>query len=509
MMRQRLASWARVAAPVGAVAALASLGALLVVGEATLWIDLLGAAGVLLMMLPIVIDPTRTRAALLGRQARHGGNAVVMTVAFVGIVALLNYIGARHPQRWDVTEERQFSLSQQTEQILDSLTEPVHAVLFFTPGNYNRQQADDLMQEYALRSDAFTYEIVDPDLEPRRALEYQVGRDGTIVFERGARREYCFGVQEQDLTGALLKVKGDHTPGVYFATGHQERDPQGSDESAYTQLARMLATENYQVNTFNLAVTDTVPSDMDVLVIAAPQVAFSPDEIARVRAFIDQGVGVLALLEPGAPDPLGGLLSEYGVMLSDDLVIDPGRSFFGDLAAPLVDRYPYHQITKDLTGLSTIFPTVRAVEPVEPAPEGWAVTLLAQSSASAWAETAYVAEQVAQDPEEASGPLGLMATIEPQGEPEGRGRLVVVGDTDFATNEVLAAVRGIANIDLFMNAIGWLAEEDELISIRPKEYQMRSVVLTSPQSRAVVYGSIIFLPLSVLLAGGLVWWRRR
>lgn len=509
-MRQRLVSWADWGALAGAVAVLASLGALLVLGQATVWIEIAGALGAVLLVLPLLLDPARVKAALIGRQARYGGNAVVATVALIAIVGLLNYLGARHPLRWDVTAEQQFSLSEQTLQILDALYEPVHVTLFFTSGHYNRQQADDLMQEYALRSRNLTYEFVDPDLDPRRAMEFQVGRDGTIVFQRGERREFCFGVQEQDLTSALLKVTSDRARGVYFLTGHQERDIGGTDETGLSQVARVLGTENYQVNTFNLAVTGTVPADMDVLVIADPKKPLSEDEVARLRSFIDQGVGVLAMLDPGMADPLEGLLADYGITITDDLVIDPSRSFFGDIAAPLVDQYAFHQITKDLTGLTSFFPTVRSITLVDPMPEGWTAQLLASSSASSWAETRYLEQQVAQDDDEAAGPLGLVAAMEPTTAEGGKGRLVVVGDADFASDSVLTAVRGsIGNLDLFMNAVGWLAEEDALISIRPKESGVREVVLTAPQARAIIYSNVLFVPLIVLVAGGLVWWRRR
>lgn len=508
-MRRRLLSVADWGALAGAALVLASLGALLVVGSPTLWIEVAGGLGVLLVLLPVALNPARTKAALLGRRARYGSNTVVATVALVGIVGLLNYLGARHPMRWDVTEERQFSLSEQTLQILESLSEPVHVTLFFTPGHYNRLQAEDLIQEYALRSSKLTYEIIDPDLEPRRAMEYQVGRDGTIVFQRGERREFAFGAQEQDLTSALLKVTSDRAKGVYMLTGHQERDIESTDEVGLSQVAEVMRTENYAVSTFNLAVTNTVPADMDVLVIADPRRPLSDDETARLRSFIDQGVSVLAMIEPGA-DPLGGLLADYGVSLTDDLVIDPAQAFFGDIAAPLVDRYAFHQITKDLTGLSSFFPTVRSLTVTDPAPEGWSAQLLVSSSPSSWAESQYLEQQVAKGEGDVGGPVGLVAVIEPTTEDSGKGRLVVIGDADFISDGVLNMVRGnIGNLDLFMNAVGWLAEEDSLISIRPKQPELRQVVLTPPQARAIIYSNVLFVPLIVLAAGGWVWWRRR
>ena len=171
--------------------------------------------------------------------------------------------------------------------------------------------------------------------------------------------------------------------------------------------------------------------------------------------------------------------------------------------------YTYHQITKDLTGVSAIFPTSRSLVIAEDAASEWTREALVQSSAGSWGEQDYLAEQIAQDSEEATGPLAMAVTIEPTEEGTGRGRLVVVGDADFAANEVLAQVRGTANIDLLMNTLGWLAENEEVISIRPVQYKTREVVLSSAEARAIIYGNILFVPLAVLALGGIVWWRRR
>jgi len=508
-MVERFAPYARHVAIAGLVALVLSLAGLLVVGQARLWIELVGSAGLVLLAASVLLRPEEIRAALTGRQARYGGNALLMSVAFFAIVGLLNYLGARHHERWDVTEEKQFSLSEQSIRLLQSLTEPVQVKLFFTPGHYNRFEAEDLIKEYAVRSSKLSYEFIDLDVQRRLALEYQVSRDGTIIFERGDRREVTFGVGEQDLTSALLKVTRDEVKGVYFLTGHQERDPESFQEDGYSTLKQVLLSENYAVERFNYAVTDTVPSEVAVLVVAGPTKPLSSEETRRLAGFVENGGSLLLLIDPGMPDPLGGLLHEYGIDLADDFVLDPAHSFFGDVSAPLVDRYEFHQITKDLAGLSTFFPTARSVTKTDPLPEDWNVQYLATSSPSSWAETAYREERVKPDEDEAKGPLGLAAVIEPSVSGEGKGRLVVVGDAGFVENSLLNAVGGVGNVDLFMNAVGWLAEEEELISIRPKPPQQRQVVLTALQARGIIYSSAVFVPALVLAAGALVWWRRR
>ncbi len=494
---------------IGAAALLIALSGLLVLGTPALWIEVLGGIGLALLALAALARPSQFLALLSGRQARYGGNAALMTIALVAILGFTNYIGNRYHWRWDVTEDQQFSLSEQTLSILNSLEEPVHVTLFFTPLHYNRQQAEDLIQEYALRGQNLDYTFVDPDLDRRTALEYQIARDGTIVFERGDRRELTFGVQEQDLTSALLKVSRDEKRGVFFLTGHQERDPLDHDQLGYSLIRQFLESENYVVDTLNLAATATPPPELDVLVIAGPQQPLSADELARLRTFVEQGVGLLVLIEPGMEDPLDGLLRDYGLELPDTLILDPIRSFFGDITAPLVDRYEFHQITKDMSGLTSVFPLARDLRLVEPAPEEWRVQVLAFTSENAWAETDYRGEQVGRSADDLGGPLPIAAAIEPSDSGAGRGRMVVIGNVSFCENGLLNQLRGIGNVDLFMNAVGWLAEDDALISIRPTTPLPRQVILTPPQARAIIYTNILFVPLLVLLAGGVVWWRRR
>jgi len=508
-MRERSVKYVKYTVLAGVALVLLALGAWLVVGDLAVWIEVIGSAGLVLLVVSALLRPDAVREALRGRQARYGGNSAVMSVAFVAIIVLINYVAARHPTRWDVTEERMYTLSQQTIQILDGLTQPVQVRLFFTPSHYNYVAAEDMIKEYAARSSLITYEFIDPEVQRQKTLEYQVQKDGTIIFEQGNRREVTFGVQEQDFASALLRVTTDKVRGVYFTTGHQERALEDTAGTGYSNVRMLLESENYETGTLNLATMETPPEDLSVLVIAAPQTPFEQGELDRLNDLLKSGVSLFILFEPASGDSLEGFLETYGLVVNDDLIVDTRQAFFGDVVTPLVSDYTYHQITKDLTGASSIFPTARSLTPTDPAAPDWTVEVLIESSAGSWGEQDYFGEQVAQDDDESVGPLALAVAIEPAPEGTGCGRLVVVGDADFASNDVLTQVRGTANIDLFMNAAGWLAEEEDLISIRPVKYKTREVFLSSAEARGIIYGNILFVPLAVLIAGGIAWWRRR
>ena len=511
---QRFAPWILAA---GAILALYGLfwtlirGQLELVGEITLVLGLVLIAGF------VALQPGRIWAALTGRSARQGGNATVVTLAVLGILALLNVLAARHHYRIDLTAERQFSLSPQTKQVLADLKEPVSVTAFMTPNYYAQQDVRDLLKEYTSASNKIKVEYIDPDQKPALARQYNVTTDGTLVFQVGDRRQDALGSDEQAITSALVKVTRKQAKTVYFLTGHQERDPQDSGQAGYQQVAEALKRDNYDVQTLNLAITSTVPTTTSVLIIASPTVTPTAQELSAINAYVDRGGSLMVLGDPASKVQLTELLSRWGLSLRNDIAVDPSSSFFGDVGTPLVSRFPYHTITKDLGGMTTFFPLARSIAQQNPLPQGVQVDPLVQTSSQSWGETDTQNRQVRMDQgKDTAGPLNLAvaATLQlpapANGSEAKNARLVLFGDADLVSNDVLSSVQGsVGNEDLFLNAVSWLAEEESLISIRATPPVQRTVTLTPPQIRLVMYTSLLFVPGLVVVAGAWVWWKRR
>jgi len=509
MMVQRLKTYA----PYVAYAGLAALGggvlSFLITKKLDLITEILLGVGLLLLAVYVLLRPGDVRRALTGRQARYGSNALLMSLAFIGILILINFLAGRHHLRADWTAEKQYSLSPQTVEILKELDEPVHITGFFTPADSRRGELEDLLQEYTYKSDKITYEFVDPDANPALARQKGITSYGILVFEQGDRRQETYALDEQDITSAILKVSRDTQKGVYFVTGHQERDPEKFTQDGYSIIKQLLERDNYIVETINLAtITTTLPSTATVLVVAGPQYPLAPEEEARLSDFLNDGGRLLVMSDPAKPVPITDTLEAWGVRYRDDLVIDPSSSFFGDVGSPLVTRFRYHEITKDLGGLTTFFPVARSLEQVSPTPEGVSAMPLVETSRDSWGETDLNNRQVRYDPDaDVKGPLTLAMAVRST---KGEGRMVVFGDSDFASNGVVQSVQGaVGNADLFLNAVNWLAEEESLLAIGPKQPEQRMMVLTQPSMRLILYSTAGLLPLVVLLIGGIVWWSRR
>jgi ABC-type uncharacterized transport system involved in gliding motility auxiliary subunit len=447
------------------------------------------------------------------RKFVFGTNALVMTLALIGILVLINVLATRYHKRLDLTENHGFSLSQQSIQILQGLKNPVQIIGFFTSKDAtSRDQVDNLLKEYASHSGKVVYRFVDPDADPVTARNYNITTDGTVVVESGQRRQQATGTDEQAITGAILKVIQDRPTSVYFLTGHRERSIDNTDRDGYSSAKSLLEQDNFKVAALNLTITSTIPLSNTVLVVADPQTPLAPKEEQAIATYVSSGGRLLVLGNPVDPAPLTSLSARAGLVWNNDFLLDQQYPSGGNPTTPAVLQYPSSPITKDLNGQATLFPTVRTLTQSDKAPDDLTITPVLQSSANSRAATDISNGQIKLGPNDKPGPLTFGYSVEG---PINTGatsrttstRLVAIGDADFASNAVIDVAS--ANGTLFRNAVAWLAAQDQLIAIPSKDPTDHSVVLTAGQSGTIFYGTSIGMPLLVLVAGVVVWWRRR
>jgi ABC-type uncharacterized transport system involved in gliding motility auxiliary subunit len=364
------------------------------------------------------------------------------------------------------------------------------------------------------------------------AITYNIKQNGTVVFESGDRREDVESHQneEQDFTSAILKLLATEQKKLYFLDGHGEHDIDGYDDNSYNDLKRAIEAENYQVDKLVLAGQLSVPADCSVLVIAGPEKPLLSQEEEAIVRYLDQGGKAIIMVDPTPSPSLASLLERWGVEVRDDIILDIGLPLFGDSRIPATVRYEYHTITLPLAGVMTFFPVARSLAPkTDSANQQLEVTQLVKTSNDSWGELdtgSLLSERRAgyDEGRDIKGPMSVALAVvlreksedvEPPppmpGQPPEEATkekrvLVVMGDSDFLTNKYIQP----GNLDLFMNSVNWLAEEEELISIRPKDQEQAQVQrLTGRQLRLVTYSSIFVVPILLLIAGGIVWWRRR
>jgi ABC-type uncharacterized transport system involved in gliding motility auxiliary subunit len=362
-----------------------------------------------------------------------------------------------------------------------------------------------------------SFKVIDPQKDPGLAKKFGVRSFGETVVASGEKHEKVDTAQEEAVTNALLKVTREKNKVIYFTQGHNEVDISSQEGRGYASAKKGIENQNYEVKTVNLATNPSIPADCSALIIAGPKVALLPTEVSLIDKYVDAGGKLFLMQDPDTDAGLDELLKKWKIALDSDIVVDSsglGQLFGMGPAAPLVTTYESHPITKELANGMTFFPLSRSVKTIDNSSSQFVSSLLFKTSESSWGEKnlkSGSAEYNEGVDVKGPVPLGAVSTKVVTGnEKEKRygkeARVVVIGDSDFANNTYIRMQR---NGDLFLNTVSWLAEDEDLISVRPKSQENRTVQMTEGRSMLLKWLSLIFLPGSILIMGIAVWVRRR
>ena len=413
--------------------------------------------------------------------------------------------------------------------MLQGLTKPVKATVFARTEDFDRFRSR--LDEYQYVTKQLQVEYIDPEKRPSLAERLKESGLGTVVLEYEGRVQRVTSDAEQDLTNGLIKVVQGKQPKVYFVQGHGERDINGSDPQGYGGIGEQLKSDNFLTEPFVLLQQD-IPADAAVVIVAGPKSDFLEPEIGKLKTYLAKGGKLMVLIDPppsAEAKPLTNLialLKDWAVEVGNNAVLDPMSQLRGTQAdVPVAAQYPYHPITNTFR-LLTAYPYSRSVKPIEGAPGGRTATSFVMSGRNSWAESDLktLTTKGEATPEfdkgDVQGPISLAvavsAPVEGATPPPAEGpdanpnkpetRLVVVGDSDFAANSV-AGIPG--NQDMFLNMINWLAQQENLISVRPRNPEDRRITMTAGQDRMIFWFTMAILPGLIFLAGIQTWWRRR
>lgn len=525
---------------------------------------ILGLLGVASLVIYIILNISVLKQSFKRKSFLYSSNLILIIILVLAILVLVNYFFANKHYRHDFTQAKLHSLSDQSVKVLKNLKNDVKIRCFFREGNFNRPNMEHLMEIYAYHSKKIKFEFTDPDKNPGLVKRYEISEDGTTIFEIGNKESRITSSSEEDITNAIIKISREMRKIIYFLEGHGEASIEETGERGYSSAKEELEKLAYEVKKQNLALSDLFPKDCSLLVIPGPKKDLLPNELETLRNYIREGGRVYFMVDPQSAPGLIPFLKEFGIQLENDLVVDTvSRLLGGDYFMPVVSEYEYHDITKKFR-YATFFPYVRSVETTEEKPEGITAEVLAKSSPNSWAERQLDKTQVSFDKEKDKAgpiPLAAVATVEHKKEekeeqgkeekietekreeskgkeekskegeeargeeeekksdkekpkeekaeerqPKKEGRLAVFGDSDFASNTYYNLS---GNGNLFLNAVNWLTEEADLISIQPKTSSPRTIQLTPSQGRMIFFVSLIILPLIVLVTGISIWVRRR
>jgi ABC-type uncharacterized transport system len=480
------------------------------------------------------------RLPLRGRGSRLSAwiSTALVAGGAVAVVILANVALYRHDVHFDVSREGRNTPPAQFTAVVAHLRSPLSLTYFYNSGDENALIAKELIEVAARGHPLFSFRAIDIDKEPGLARDAGVHAYNTGVFQaRGGKVMVENTTDVARIAYAALRALKDRVETVCFITGHGEtfRPTQAHFHYSHVETLKghdvpgagdILVAEPADLDRLQLALTeigyemrgivpaaaDSIPPDCAVVADIGPRTALTAGEATLLVKYLAGGGRLLLLLDPAfpvGPELQKDLLGAVGLEAEPAMVIDPLNHFRTDPDKVAVPYYPPHPITERVA--LTIFPQVRPIRVAAP-PAGVITSILVSSSQDSFRRPPSGELAVAGPPSsgpEDRGAQTLAVAVEgvwPGGQLDRHFRLVVAGTSKLATNEYFPYV---SNGEFAVAILRWLAADQTMPTVKPQAYQLPEIVLTSRQMRDVFIALELLLPLSTLLCGVLVWWRRR
>ena len=479
------------------------------------------------------IDQGKAKPCFIGAREKKVGLIFAMIIASIGFLAISHYAANSITARWDVTASQQHTLTKNTIEFISTLKEKVELTAFYVdlPPRY----LQDLFKEYErLSAGLISTQIIDPIENISFAAKFGNVVSGAerkvIVQSINGRKDVDFSddaLTEEKLTNAIARASSPPRQ-VYFLTGHGEYSLANTDNVGLSTFKQLLADNNIKSKPLMLGITQSIPADCDVLVIAGARTELTAQEDKLIIDYLTAGGDALFLVEhtkvttPDKPltaeqlqqnPSLNSIINQWGLKVKSDIVVDLTNHVGNDVGSPATKNYQKHKaITQGLD--YTFYVRPRSIEMLAQRRPSIKLAVIAATASTekSWAETnrnlAIQYDQGIDTP----GPVPISYVVLEEHEeitaspnkvqtPRSDTRIIVFTDADFLTN---IYINQYSNAQMGLNIVNWLAETDYQTFLSAKVIKVERLNLTSKQKRQVMV--ILFFSLFFFVIVGIVVW---
>jgi ABC-type uncharacterized transport system involved in gliding motility auxiliary subunit len=446
------------------------------------------------------VDVTRRRRF---RNLAHHGLFVVLLVAATGLLA---HLAREYRIEHDLTQTHRNTLSAATLDVLKRLEGPVSITAYALPrdarGEHVHRRIEEFLRPYQRAKPDLTVTLIDPREDPRAAAEAGVRAPIELLVTYQRRTERLAEFNEQALANALLRLARGSERLVLWLDGHGERKLNGPANHDLGEFGRQLELKGFRVSALNLALAQEVPANAALLVVSSPQVPLLETEVQELRRYLARGGNLLWLIDAEPLRGLGQIAEMLGLVLTPGIVADPEAARYGASPALAVAAvYGRHAVT-DGFNLITVYPQARQIETIEN--EEWRARPLIEVAPRGCVKTGKL-EGPCDKSRDIPGPITVATAFE-RTVGDRQQRVVVVGNGHFLSN---AFIGNGGNRELGVNMVNWLAGDDRMIVIQPREASDGKVDIDQAALYLIAFGFLIALPLAFMVTGFAIWWRRR
>lgn len=507
---------------------------------AVFWVVL--AITLILTTITVIIEKNNIISLLKTRFVHKAFFGILSLIIILAILVGLYIISINFPIRFDLTQNKSYTVSQQTMDVISRIDSPLSIVVLRSPSTDPTSadwRSDLLLDQYQRLSKHITVEYINPIEKPSAKSKYQMTQVGEIIFSYGQSKqvrvyrkdlttqskvtsEPLF-VGEEKFTQAIYTLLEQESYVVYFTVGHGERQLQDRGGEGLSYVKTYLENENYKVRDLNI-ILENIPTDASLIVIASPVETFSDFEIEKLNNYVKTGGKLLVLYDSfmdrsNFNSNLDVFLSDWGFKTKNDYIIDPVSSVV--IPVNVVPQYTAHPITQTLKegNVFACLVVARSILSGESKYSGSFENIINTSPQGYGKEEAtFDLSRARFNPRtDIAGPvpLAIAGTYDIEGR-DVPARIVVFGDATFALNAYINPDQGqsvdvafAGNKDLFMNTVAYLLEARQKITIRPKEASIKNLTLTTTQTNFIRYVAQIGLPCLFGILGILIWFLRR
>lgn len=452
------------------------------------------------------------------------------TLVIVGIVlaVAVNLVAENLPEEMksvDVTGSKLYSITEDTEAILDGLTEDV-TIYVLSSESGTDETIKQMLTRYESRSPHVQVVYKDPVKYPQFVAEYTSGSisSGSLIVVSDKRSRvvdyydmyeteidyysYSSSVTAYDgegqLTSAIQYVLSDDMPKVYVISGHDEIEL----DAGFTEVCEKA---NVDLETITLLNYDAVPEDAQAIMLLAPISDYSGDDAAKIRDYMASGGKALALTaytQEEMPN-FNSVLEDYGVSVSNNMICENSTSNYSQSPLYLIPNIESSSVTSSIDSNRLVFMPYSVVLNLDEENEDLTVTEYLTTSDSAVAK-ANINESstAAYEDGDIQGPFCLGAKIVKSVDGVESELTIFASDMIF-TDQVDTAVSG-TNSMLFSNILSEMIDtETAVVTIPAKSYNLSAITVTQTDFICISLITVILLPAGMLIAGVVIWVRRR
>lgn len=469
---------------------------------------------------------------LSNKRIRYGTYASVMTLAIIAVVIVINLVVGQLGLKFDLTADKMYSLSDQTQQIVSTLDKDVNIYPIYSSGNENIAYME-MLDKYKPLSSKITITTKDPNINPQFMQKYMedgktIG-EGSIIVEAGERfkilssydlldyQQNSYGqtqatgiALEQKVTGAIQYVTTNDLPVAYILEGHNEIE-------LNAEAKQSLINENYEVKTLSIVTEGAIPQDTNLLIVNPPVRDYSEVETEILSDYLAKGGRAIFTLHSADVyiDELPNyesILSIYGVKPQGLPIIEGSMAnAFQNYPLFLIPNIETHDITTPLTDnkLRIVLPMTQAIEILDEKSANTKITPLLTTSNSAYAKTNPESTSIEKEKEDIEGPFDLAVLIEDNWFNDSKSyqsKIIVLSSVNLLDANAYSSG---ANLDLFMNSVNYLVDKKESLYIRSKSLAIEPLTLNAIQALTISGIAVIVIPLTILVVGIVIWFRRK